>query len=240
GPWRPGNWRPPPGSPRHWLRHPPHPAFRRPTPRPRLTPRTPLLPPTPRLQLTACTPLPRRTPCHRRLLGPRRTPCPPPGPRRPGPSPAGRLRPVALLAAAAGVVLLVAAAAVVGARVLSPGAGTGAPAAPAKGGPFAAPSAGLGIPTVTSGCPAASVPGAGARCPRDPECWAGLVITAGSASARSLPCTRPHVWQTFAIAILSAGVRTFDADRVAGNPTVSAVCSTRVLLASRRATALGV
>jgi hypothetical protein len=66
------------------------------------------------------------------------------------------------------------------------------------------------------------------------------VITAGSASARNLPCTRPHVWQTFAIAILPAGVRTFDADSVAGNPTVSAVCSTRVLLASRRATALGV
>ena len=104
----------------------------------------------------------------------------PPGPGPGGgpggtvpPIPARRLRPVALLAAAAGVVLLVAAAAVVGARVLSPGAGTGAPAAPAKGGPFAAPSAGLGIPTVTSGCPAASVPGAGARCPRDPEAGPG-------------------------------------------------------------------
>jgi serine/threonine protein kinase len=174
-------------------------------------------------------------------------------PPRPGPGggPGGtvppiparrRPRPVTLLAAAAGVVLLVAAAAVVGARVLSPGASTGAPAAPARtgAGPVAAPSAGLGIPTVTSGCPAASVPGAGARCLRDPECWAGLVITAGSASARSLPCTRPHVWQTFAIAILPAGVRTFDADSVVGNPAVSAVCSTRVLLASRRGTALGV
>ena len=86
---------------------------------------------------------------------------------------------------------------------------------------------------MTSGCPAASVPAAGARCPRSPECWAGLVVSAGSASARSLPCTRPHVWQTFAIAILPAGVRTFDADTVAGNRTVSAVCSMRVLLASR-------
>ncbi len=46
-----------------------------------------------------------------------------------------RRRPVTLLAAAAGVVLLVAAAAVVGARVLSPGASTGAPAAPARTGP---------------------------------------------------------------------------------------------------------
>jgi hypothetical protein len=145
-----------------------------------------------------------------------------------------------LTAAAAGLVLLVAAAAVVvGARVLSPGASTGAPAAPASTGarPVAAPAAGFGAPTVTTGCPAASVPGAGARCPRSPECWAGLVVVAGSASARSLPCTRPHVWQTFAIAILPTGVRTFDADTVAGNPTVSAVCSRQVLLASRRGAA---
>ena len=159
-------------------------------------------------------------------------------PGRAGTRPSGLARrrpPVMLLvAAAAGIVLLVGAAAVLGARLLSPGASTGAPAAPAGtgAGPVAAPTAGFGVPTVTSGCPAAS--GAGARCPRSPECWAGLVVTAGSASARSLPCTRPHVWQTFAIAILPAGVRTFDAGTVAGNPTVRAACSTRVLLASRR------
>ena len=145
-----------------------------------------------------------------------------PGPAGTEPSaPARRRRPVMLLvAAAAGVVLLVGAAAVVGARVLSPGASTGAPAVPAStgAGPVAAPAAGFGVPTVTSGCPAASVPGAGARCPRSPECWAGLVVTAGSASARSLPCTRPHVWQTFAIAILPAGVRTFDAEHRGGQP----------------------
>jgi hypothetical protein len=79
--------------------------------------------------------------------------------------------------------------------------------------------------------------GAAARCPRSPECWAGLVVTSGSASARSLPCTRPHVWQTFAVAILPAGVRTFDAGTVAANSTVSAVCSIRVLLASRQGAA---
>jgi hypothetical protein len=147
-----------------------------------------------------------------------------------------------LLAAAAGVVLLVTAAAA-GARLLSPVASTGAPAgAPVSSAsrPVAAPAAGVGVPAVTSGCPAASVPGAGARCPRSPECWAGPVITGGSAIARGLPCTRPHVWQTFAIAILPAVVQTFDANTVAANPTVSAVCSMRVLLASRRGTALGV
>jgi serine/threonine protein kinase len=165
---------------------------------------------------------------------------PEPGPARTqAPAPARRRRPVTLLvAAAAGIVLLVGAAAAMGARLLAPGA----PAAPAStgAGPVAAPAAGFGVPTVTSGCLAASVPGAGARCPRSPECWAGLVISAGSASARGLPCTRPHVWQTFAIAILPAGVRTFDVGTVAGNRTVRAVCSTRVLLASRRGAALGI
>jgi len=160
------------------------------------------------------------------------------------PIPARRRRPVVLLAAAAaGVILLVAVAAIVGARVLSPGASTGPPAAaPATTGtgPVTPPAAGFGIPTVTTGCPAASVPGAGARCPRNPECWAGPVVVAGSASARSLPCTRPHVWQTFAIAMLPAGVRTFDYPTVAANPTVRAACSMPVLLASRRGTALGV
>jgi hypothetical protein len=66
------------------------------------------------------------------------------------------------------------------------------------------------------------------------------VISAGSASARSLPCARPHAWQTFAIAILPADVRTFDHDTVAANPMVSAVCSMRVLLASRRGAAVQV
>jgi len=147
-----------------------------------------------------------------------------------------------LLAAAAGVVLLIAAAAVVGARVLSPGASTGgapgaAPASPATGPATTPAAAGFGVPSVTSGCPAASVPGAGARCPRDPECWAGLLVAAGSASARSLPCTSPHAWQTFAIGILPASVRTFDTGAVAANPTVRAVCSMPVLLASRQGAA---
>ena len=58
-----------------------------------------------------------------------------------------------------------------------------------------------------------------------------------AAGARSLPCTRPHVWQTSAIAILPTRVRTFDANTVADNPTVSALCSRQVLLASRRGAA---
>ena len=148
--------------------------------------------------------------------GPSLAPVPPGPPSGPGPgrrAPAVRIphpgapslsRSCCWSPRRAGVVLLVAVAAVVGARVPLPGASTGAPAAPASSasGPVLAARSGFGIPTVSTGCPAASVPGAGARCPRNPECWAGPVVAAGSASARSLPCTRPHVWQTFAIAIL--------------------------------------
>jgi hypothetical protein len=95
----------------------------------------------------------------------------------------------------------------------------------------------FGIPTVTRGCPAASVPAAAARCPRTPECWNGVVEVSGNATASSLPCRQPHVWETFAIAILPADVVTYDVDQVTANPAVRAVCSLSVLLASRRAQA---
>jgi hypothetical protein len=146
-----------------------------------------------------------------------------------------------LALAAAGLVVLIGAAALVGARVLPHGA-SAARAAASRGDPGATPTAApashsFGIPTVTGGCPAVSVPAAGARCPRHPECWNGLVEIPGSVTARSLPCTRPHVWQTFAIAILPAEAATSDQDTVARNPVVAAVCSMQVLLASRRGAA---
>lgn len=97
----------------------------------------------------------------------------------------------------------------------------------------------FGIPTVTAGCPAASVRVAGARCPARPECWAGMVETSGAVTDRSLPCTRSHYWETFAIAILPADARTFDQPTLEKNPTVNAVCSMRVVLASRAAVPCG-
>jgi len=143
---------------------------------------------------------------------------------------------VLLAVAAAAVVVIIGAAAFAGTRFLAHGASAGA--APSAAGPSVSPTAvpargGFGIPTVTSGCPAAAVPAAGARCPRNPECWNGMNEISGSVTARSLPCTQPHIWETFAIAILPAGVRTFDQQTVAQNPVVSAVCSLRVLLQSR-------
>jgi hypothetical protein len=65
-----------------------------------------------------------------------------------------------------------------------------------------------------------------------------MVEISGAVTDRSLPCTRPHVWETFAIAILPADARTFEQPTLEKNPTVSAVCSMRVVLASRRSGAL--
>lgn len=52
-------------------------------------------------------------------------------------------------------------------------------------------------------------------------------------------CTRSHYWETFAIAILPADARTFDQPTLEKNPTVNAVCSMRVVLASRAAVPCG-
>jgi len=66
-----------------------------------------------------------------------------------------------------------------------------------------------------------------------------MVETSGAVTDRSLPCTRSHYWETFAIAILPADARTFDQPTLEKNPTVNAVCSMRVVLASRAAVPCG-
>jgi len=65
-----------------------------------------------------------------------------------------------------------------------------------------------------------------------------MVEISGAVTDRSLPCTGPHTWETFAIAILPADARTFFQPTLEQNPTVNAVCSTRILLASRHGRAL--
>jgi hypothetical protein len=61
-----------------------------------------------------------------------------------------------------------------------------------------------------------------------------MVVSAGSATAETVDCDRPHDWETFAIAILPATVRTFDYRTVAADPAVRGVCSRAVMLASRQ------
>jgi hypothetical protein len=92
----------------------------------------------------------------------------------------------------------------------------------------------FGIRTRSAGCPAAPLRVATARCPASPECFGGITIISGDANARPVRCSQPHYWETFAIAILPAEVRTWDQPMVAADPTVRKVCSQAVMLASRQ------
>jgi hypothetical protein len=142
------------------------------------------------------------------------------------------------LALAAGLVVIIAAALLIGARFLPHGSAPAAAPArtgtspPAQGSGAAATEV-FGIGTTSAGCPATRRVAA-ARCPASPECFGGLVVSAGSATAEHMACKRSHDWETFAIAILPARVRTFDQDAVSADPAVRTVCSEAMMLASRR------
>ena len=138
---------------------------------------------------------------------------------------------------AAGLAVIIAAALVIGTRFLPHGGSPGARADGASsGGTGGAVNVAdvFGVATRSTGCPAAKLRVAVARCPAAPECFAGLTVISGAASAEPLPCNQPHYWETFAMAILPADVRTFDQPTVAADPTVRKVCSGTVMLASRQ------
>jgi serine/threonine protein kinase len=141
-----------------------------------------------------------------------------------------RWRTAALAAAGgSGLVLVVIAGLIVGHRLLAPAGASGSTGASGQVIDT------FGVATTTSGCPAASVAGAGAgaRCTASPECWNGLLEEEGVITASSLPCTGPHTWQTFAIGIMPTGASTTNVNIVQASPAVSAVCSYPVLLGSR-------
>src|SRR5262249_51799638 len=123
-----------------------------------------------------------------------------------------------------------------GARTPGPSTPAASTPAPSLPGPVGV----VGVATTTEHCPAASVTGANAACVKTPECWAGLVEISGVVTARPLPCDQPHSWQTFAIAIMPSESASTDVDIVQANPTVKALCSTKVMLASRTGAALQV
>jgi Protein kinase domain len=156
---------------------------------------------------------------------------------------AGRRPSLALAAAGGGVAVAVAVALLVVPRLLSPGGGS------AGNGPAGASTPGTSLPgavgvfgvaTTAEHCPAASVTGAGAACVKTPECWAGVNDFSGVITASSVPCGQPHTWQTFAIARMPTDSATFNVNIVQANPTVQALCSAKVLLASRTGVALQV
>ncbi len=151
-------------------------------------------------------------------------------------------RPSLTLAAVGAVVAVtVTAALLVVPRLLSPGSGR--PGASTSGRITAGASLPeaigvFGVPTTTRHCPAASVTGASAACVTKPECWDGVNDFNGVVTASPRPCTRPHTWQTFAIAIMPSDAATFDVNIVQANSIVRALCSAKVLLASRTGAAL--
>jgi hypothetical protein len=149
-----------------------------------------------------------------------------------------RPRGLRLIAFAAAFIVIAGAAALIGARLLPhaapAAAGPDGRTAPGQGRGPASAAAVFGVPTLRAGCPAVSVRAARARCPAAPECWAGMVVISGAASARGLPCTQPHYWETFAIALLPADARTYDQPALEANATVRAVCSLPVLMRSRQ------
>jgi hypothetical protein len=151
----------------------------------------------------------------------------------------GRRRPSLTLAAVGGgMAVAVAAALLVVPRLLSPGGGAVGAGTPAASPPGAV--GVFGVATTTDHCPAASVTGAGAACLKTPECWAGVNDFNGVITASPVPCTQPHTWQTFVIAMMPSESATFNVNIVQANPTVQALCSTKVLLASRTGAALRV
>jgi Protein kinase domain len=161
---------------------------------------------------------------------------------------AARRRPSPALAAAGGglaAAVVVVAALLLVPRLLSPGGGTtGTGTAGTGTGTAAASMPGavgvFGVATTTDHCPAASVPGAGGACLKTPECWAGVNDFNGVISASPEPCDEAHTWETFAIAMMPSDSSTFNVNIVQANPVVQALCSTKVLLASRAGAALPV
>jgi hypothetical protein len=149
---------------------------------------------------------------------------------------ARRRRPSLALAAVGGGVAVAAAALLVVPRLLSPGGGPAGRGPAGASAPAASRPGAVGVfdvPTTADHCPAASVTGAGAVCVKTPECWAGVNDFNGVISASPVPCGQPHTWQTFAIAMMPTESATTNVNIVQANPTVRAVCSAKVLLASR-------
>ncbi|MFI5952757.1 protein kinase [Cryptosporangium sp. NPDC051539] len=88
-----------------------------------------------------------------------------------------------------------------------------------------------GVKTTTDNCAASAHAG---RCVVEPECWSGMVVIVGQVTIERQPCEDVHRWETFAIAPLPRDALTSSQTTLGEHPDVKALCSTDVLLASRR------
>jgi hypothetical protein len=119
-----------------------------------------------------------------------------------------RARPLALATlAGGGLGLVIIAALIVVTRLFAPGdaglTGNGAAGTGAAGA-----SGSSGITTTIVHCPAAFVPGDGARCPTSLECWGEVDETAGVITLSPVPCDGPYTWKAFAIGTTSSDAPT--------------------------------
>ena len=98
------------------------------------------------------------------------------------------------------------------------------------------PSASRGSDDLTDGllgeCPLKTVAASGgitARCPSQPECFAGINNIGGKVSAAERDCDRKHTWETFLIGELPASVKSADYDEVSGNAIIKVVCGPQAI-----------
>jgi tRNA A-37 threonylcarbamoyl transferase component Bud32 len=71
----------------------------------------------------------------------------------------------------------------------------------------------------------------GATCPSSPQCFDTLTVSStGIARAKSLPCTRPHTWEVFAIGLLPSDVASVAYPAVKGQQSVARLCNPTTLM----------
>ncbi len=78
--------------------------------------------------------------------------------------------------------------------------------------------------------PAGYVACGAAACPPTPECWGGLVRSAGTANRPTrIPCDEPHRWETVVVGILPAGAEFIDQQELKHRADVAALCNEQVM-----------
>ncbi|TQS42924.1 serine/threonine-protein kinase [Cryptosporangium phraense] len=108
---------------------------------------------------------------------------------------------------------------------------TAAPKAESSGPATTSGGVDYGVETTTASCPAAK---AGGRCVVEPECWSGMVVIVGQVTIERQPCDDLHRWETFAIAPLPRDALTSSQTTLSEHPDVTKLCTSAVMLATRR------
>jgi serine/threonine-protein kinase len=103
---------------------------------------------------------------------------------------------------------------------------------PLRTAPATSQPAGSGSPQATAGTLPAGYVSCGALiCPSTPKCWAGLTQIGDIAEPpRSVPCTEPHYWETFATVRLPADAHTdHDLSNLMDRSDIAAICSDQTM-----------